>query len=80
MTPNAPGQVRTQLTRFFSQTLDIPEDKSKPDATLKNLRLDSLAVVKFLFQAEDQWGVKITDQAVPPRTFGEMIGRIAPLM
>ena len=80
MTPDAAAQVRTQLTRLFSQTFDIPKDRSKPDATLKNLGLDSLAVVKFLFQAEDQWGVRIPDQAVPPRTFGEMIGRIAPLM
>ena len=67
-----PTHSQTELTQLFAQTFDIPEAKLTPDATLENLGLDSLAVIEFLFQAEDKFGIKIPDQAAPPRTFGEM--------
>ena len=76
MTPDS----QTQLTELFAQTFDIAQDQLKPDATLENLGLDSLAVIEFLFQIEDKFGIKIPDQATPPRTFGEMVALIAPLL
>ena len=75
-----PPDTQTQLIDLFAQTFDIPKDQLKPDATLENLGLDSLAVIEFLFQTEDKFGIKIPDQASPPRTFGEMVALIAPLM
>lgn len=75
-----PPDKKTQLVELFAETFDIPKDQLKPDATLENLGLDSLAVIEFLFQAEDKFGIKIPDQAAPPRTFGEMVALIAPLL
>ena len=72
--------VQTQLIELFAETFDIPRDKLTPDATLENLGLDSLAVIEFLFQTEDKFGIKIPDQAAPPRTFGEMMALIAPML
>ena len=75
-----PPDVQTQLIELFAETFDIPKDKLKPDATLENLGLDSLAVIEFLLQTEDKFGIKIPDQPAPPRTFGEMVALIAPLI
>ena len=72
--------ANAQLTQLFLETFDLAPDQLKPDATLESLGLDSLAVIEFLFQTEDRFGVKIPDQAEPPRTFGEMIALIAPLL
>ena len=76
MPPDRP----TQLIELFAETFGIPKNQLKPDATLENLGLDSLAVIEFLFQTEDKFGIKIPDQAAPPRTFGEMVALIAPLL
>ena len=51
-----------------------------PTATLESLGLDSLAVIEFLFQIEDKFGIQIPDQANPPRTLGEMVQMIEPLL
>ena len=42
--------------------------------------LDSLAVIEFLFQIEDQFGIQIPDQANPPRTLAEMVQLVEPLL
>jgi acyl carrier protein len=73
-------QAEAQLAEVFSQAFDIAQDKLKPEATLEDLGLDSLAVIEFLFQVEDKFGIQIPDQAAPPRTFGEMVALIAPLL
>lgn len=75
-----PPDTPTQLIELFAETFDIPRDRLKPDATLENLGLDSLAVIEFLFQTEDKFGIKIPDQTAAPRTFGEMVALIAPLL
>ena len=75
-----PPDTQTQLIELFAETFDIPRDRLKPDATLENLGLDSLAVIEFLSQTEDKFGIKIPDQAAAPRTFGEMVALIAPLL
>jgi acyl carrier protein len=77
---HAHTQAEAQLAEVFSQAFDIAQDKLKPEATLEDLGLDSLAVIEFLFQVEDKFGIQIPDQAVPPRTFGEMVALIAPLL
>ncbi len=80
MTVDTQAQAEFQLTKLFAETFDIAQDKLTPQATLENLGLDSLAVIEFLFQTEDSFGIKIPDQAAPPRTFGEMVALIAPLL
>lgn len=72
--------MNSDLINLFSETFGIGEDKLLPGATLESLGLDSLAVIEFLFQIEDQFGIQIPDQANPPRTLDEMIQLIEPLI
>lgn len=72
--------MNSDLINLFSETFGIDEDKLLPGATLESLGLDSLAVIEFLFQIEDQFGIQIPDQANPPRTLDEMIQLIEPLI
>jgi acyl carrier protein len=72
--------MNPDLIHLFTTTFGISEDKLLPDATLESLGLDSLAVIEFLFQVEDQFGIKIPDQANPPGTLAEMLQMVEPLL
>ena len=72
--------MNSDLINLFAETFGIAEDKLLPGATLESLGLDSLAVIEFLFQIEDKFGIQIPDQANPPRTLDEMVLMIEPLM
>lgn len=72
--------MNSELINLFSETFGIAEEKLLPGATLESLGLDSLAVIEFLFQIEDQFHVQIPDQASPPRTLDEMVQLIEPFM
>lgn len=72
--------MNSDLINLFADTFGIAQEKLQPGATLESLGLDSLAVIEFLFQIEDQFGIQIPDQANPPRTLDEMVQLIEPLM
>ena len=72
--------MNSELINLFAGTFGIAGEKLLPGATLESLGLDSLAVIEFLFQIEDQFGIQIPDQANPPRTLDEMVQLIEPLM
>lgn len=72
--------MNSDLINLFAETFGLAEEKLLPGATLESLGLDSLAVIEFLFQVEDQFGIQIPDQANPPGTLGEMVQMIEPLM
>lgn len=72
--------MNTDLMQLFAQTFDIEKDRLLPEATLESLGLDSLAVIEFLFQIEDKFGIQIPDQASPPSTLGEMTQLVMPLL
>ena len=72
--------MNTDLMNLFAQTFEINKDRLLPEATLESLGLDSLAVIEFLFQIEDKFGIQSPDQASPPNTLGEMLQLVAPLL
>lgn len=72
--------MNSALIALFSETFGISEEKLLPDATLESLGLDSLAVIEFLFQIEDKFGIQLPDQATSPRTLAEMMKLIDPLL
>ena len=72
--------MNSDLIPLFVETFGISQEKLLPEATLESLGLDSLAVIEFMFQIEDKFGIQIPDQANPPRTLGEMVQLIEPLL
>ena len=72
--------MNSNLINLFAETFGVAEEKLLPGATLESLGLDSLAVIEFLFQIEDQFKIQIPDQSSPPRTLEEIVHLIEPLM
>lgn len=51
-------RVKTLLVDKFG----VPEDDITPEATFEDLDLDSLDLVEFALAAEEELGVRITDE------------------
>ena len=52
------------LAEVLADKYDVDEDKIRPEATLADLGLDSLMVVEFLFDVEDEFDIEIPDHEV----------------
>jgi acyl carrier protein len=72
--------MNSDLIHLFVETFGIKEDQLLPAATLESLGLDSLAIIEFMFQIEDKFGIQIPDQTSPPRTLQEMMQLVEPLL
>ncbi|MGZ5130811.1 MAG: acyl carrier protein [Caldimonas sp.] len=71
----------------FDAVSSVPVDKFKveaamvrPDATLEQLGLDSLALMEFVFAVEDRFDVRIPEDKLDPRQAGVTLERLAQLL
>ncbi len=58
--------VATILTRHFK----IDPQKISPQTQLKDLGLDSLALIDFVFHVEDQLNLRIPEERLDPKNAG----------
>lgn len=50
-----------RVSTLLSERLGVPADDISPDATFDELDLDSLDLVEFALGAEEEFGVRISD-------------------
>ena len=53
----------------------VPAEKARPEATLEELGLDSLALMEFVFAVEDRFDVRIPEDRLDPRQAGITLGQ-----
>ena len=58
----------------------VAADKARPDATLEELGLDSLALMEFVFAVEDRFDVRIPEERLDPRQLGVTLAQLAGLI
>jgi len=59
------------LAEVLVDKYDVDEDKIGPEATLTDLGLDSLMVVEFLFDVEDEFNIEVPDDRAEFETLNE---------
>ncbi len=59
------------LAEVLVDKYDVDADKISPDATLGDLGLDSLMVVEFLFDLEDEFEIEVPEDRADFQTLGE---------
>ena len=59
------------LAEVLVDKYDVDEDKIRPEATLTDLGLDSLMVVEFLFDVEDELNIEVPDDRAEFETLNE---------
>jgi len=61
------------LSEFLRVREEIDPARVTPEATLEELKVDSLLLLELLFEFEDKLGVKIPNDIPPPKTVGDLL-------
>ncbi len=59
------------LAQVLSEKYDVAQEAISPEATLEELGLDSLTVVEFLFDVEDEFGIEVPEERATFQTLAE---------
>lgn len=55
------------------EQFDLKLEDLSPDAQLDSLGLDSLSVIEFMFNLEDELKIKLTDERIELKTVGDVV-------
>jgi acyl carrier protein len=67
------------LSEFLHKRENIDPARVTPEASLEELKVDSLLLLELLFEFEDRLGVKIPQDIPPPKTIGDLLGIVEKL-
>ena len=65
------GTLKT-IQRMMAEQFDLAEENLTPDAQLDTLGLDSLSVIEFMFNLEDEFNIKLPDERVEIKTIRDI--------
>ncbi len=61
--------IKDMLVKQF----DLKPESLTPDATLESLGLDSLSVIEFMFNLEDELHIKLPEERVELKTLQDVV-------
>lgn len=61
------------IQRMMAEQFELEEEKLTPDAELESLGLDSLSVIEFMFNIEDEFSIKLPDERVELKTIQDVV-------
>lgn len=60
------------IQRMMVEQFDLKLENLTPEATLESLGLDSLSVIEFMFNLEDEFKIKLPDERVEIKTLQDV--------
>ena len=60
------------IQRMMAEQFKLKEEDLTPDAQLEALGLDSLSVIEFMFNLEDEFHLKLPDERVEIKTIQDI--------
>ena len=60
------------IQRMMAEQFELKEEDLTPDAQLEALGLDSLSVIEFMFNLEDEFHLKLPDERVEIKTIQDI--------
>lgn len=66
----------TTIQRMMVEQFDLEIKSLTPDATLKSLGLDSLSIIEFMFNLEDEFKIKLPDAHVEINTLQDLVNLV----
>jgi len=61
------------LSEFLHKRENIEPARVTPEASLEELKIDSLLLLELLFEFEDKLGVTMPQDITPPKTVGDLL-------
>ncbi len=68
------------ISSVLADKFTVDADKVRPESTLEQLGLDSLALMEFVFAVEDRFDVRIPEERLDPRQAGVTLDHLAQLI
>lgn len=68
------------IQRMMVEQFDLKPEDLTPDATLESLGLDSLSVIEFMFNLEDELKIKMSDERVDIKTLQDVTNLVDSLI
>ncbi len=68
------------ISSVLTDQFKVETDTVRPEATLEELGLDSLALMEFVFAVEDRFDVRIPEERLDPRQAGITLEHLASLI
>lgn len=53
------------IQQLMQERLGLSDEQLRPEQSLEEIGIDSLAMVEFMFDLEDAFGVRLTDERTP---------------
>lgn len=57
-----------KIQQLMGERLGLTEEQLHPGQSLEEIGIDSLAIVEFMFDLEDEFAVRLTDERTPVKT------------
>lgn len=64
------------IQRMMVEQFDLKIENLTPDATLESLGLDSLSVIEFMFNLEDELKIKLPDTRVELKSLQDVVNLV----
>lgn len=61
------------IQNLMVKQFDLKKNDLTPDATLESLGLDSLSVIEFMFNIEDDLKIKLPDERIELKTLQDVV-------
>lgn len=61
------------IQRMMVEQFDLKLENLTPDAHLESLGLDSLSIIEFMFNLEDELNIKLPDERIEIKTLGDVV-------
>ncbi len=65
-----------KIQQLMGERLGLTEEQLRPEQNLEEIGIDSLAIVEFMFDLEDQFGIRLTDERTPVKTIQDIADMI----
>lgn len=68
--------IEDRLFEMLPKELTVAREQLTRESKLEEIGFDSLAVIEFMFQVEDQFNIRFGQTGEPPKTLGEVFDQI----
>ena len=68
------------IQRMMAEQFELKEEDLTPDAQLEALGLDSLSVIEFMFNLEDEFHVKLPDERVEIKAIRDIVSIVESML
>ena len=69
--------IQRLILDFLQERFDVAPDSVTPTTTLRDLGLDSMAMLEVMIELEDRLGVKLKDLTIPPNpSLGDVVALV----